>query len=164
MVSLIWEIYSTGKSSFQIISYRTILRLEQLQQRNPDATKEGGREKKKKEKPLDRSSTKGFSSSQSLNLTSQTKWIPFAWLLVGPLWWWKRIECIWWKTNVLLKMSGNHRNFCLEFKSYVFQSRVGIGIYQKYKKIQKFRILKSWKFQSRNFNTTKSQKLSVPKS
>ena len=50
MVSLIREIYSTGKSSFQIISYRTILRLEQLQQRNPDATKEGGREKKKKRK------------------------------------------------------------------------------------------------------------------
>ena len=47
MVSFIREIYSTGKSSFQIISYRTILPLEQLQQRNPDATKEGGREKKK---------------------------------------------------------------------------------------------------------------------
>ena len=126
--------------------------------------KRGVGKKRKKEKPLDRSSTKGFSSSQSLNLTSQTKWIPFAWLLVGPLWWWKRIECIWWKTNVLLKMSGNLRNFCLEFKSYVFQSRVGIGIYQKYKKIQKFRILKFWMFQSRNFNTTKSQKLSILKS
>ena len=46
MVSLIREIYSTGKSSFQIISYRTILRFEQLQQRNPDATKEVGVGKK----------------------------------------------------------------------------------------------------------------------
>ena len=51
----------------------------------PRRDKRGEKEKKKKKKPLDRSSTKGFSSSQSLNLTSQTKWIPFAWLLVGPL-------------------------------------------------------------------------------
>ena len=107
MVSLIWEIYSLVNQVFQSFLIEPYCVLEQLQQRNPDATKEGGREKKKKEKPLDRSSTKGFSSSQSLNLTSQTKWIPFAWLLVGPLWWWKRIECIWWKTNVHLGMSGD---------------------------------------------------------